>query len=299
MRRRQFLAALSVAGLGALAGCGRPGGSISLADVSADTALADQWSQRAENFPDPVRELIAGAVADDPNRATTTDNRPPIEPTRPVGYEGRYYTVTYTVENERTETQYVIEATYNPDPPPTRTVAFGDLPAVDQEKLDGLLSPDREFPDGQETLGAGVVYTDSEEQDSAIVPEPEYDGITRGDRTVGLAVPDSQEVTIADYRYRATLLAEDDAELAALARERYRFQFESLTEDQRSILDTAKNDQARSADPPSQAFATLVEKFKSHEGIEMTEYDGTWLLRYDGRDWWANVTFPESAPDGG
>lgn len=299
MRRRQFLAGLSIAGVGALAGCGRPAGSISLTDVSDDAALAGQWSQRAETFPDPIRELVAGAVADDPERATATDTSPPIEPTRPVGYEGRYYTLSYTVANEREETQYVVEATFDPDPPPERTVAFADLPAVDREKLAGLLSPDREPADEQETLGMGVVYTDSEERDSAIVPEPEYDGVTRGGRTIGIAVPNSREVTIADYRYRAERLADDDADLAAVAQDRYRFQFDGLTDDERSILDTAKNDEAQSADPPSRAFADLVEKFRAHEAIEVTEFDGTWLLRYDGRDWWATVVFPESTPEGG
>lgn len=296
MRRRQFLAALAVAGVGALAGCGRPAGSIALTDVSADSALADQWAQRAENFPDTARNLIAGAVADEPDRATVTDTSPPVEPTRPVAYDDRYYTVSYTAENEREETQYAIEAAYDPDPPPERTVAFADLPAVDREKLDGLLDPGRTLPDEQDTIGTAVVYTDSEEAASAVVPEPDADGVTRGGRTFGIAVSNSREVTVADYRYQADRLAEDDAALAAVARERYRFQFDGLSDDQRSILDTAKNDEVRSANPPSKAFADLVEKFKSREGIEVTERGGTWLLRYDGRDWWADVTFPESTP---
>lgn len=296
MRRRQFVAALTVAGVGGLAGCSDPAGSIRLTDVSDDAVLADRYAQRADELPDRYRRLVAGAVAGDGERATVASTAPPFEPRRPLRYDGRYYAVSYSAENEREETQYAIEATVDPDPPPERTVAFADLPEVDREKLDDLLDPDSELPGDEETIGVVTVYTDAEEEASVVVPTPEYDGVTRDGRTFGVAVPDSEEVTVFDYRYRAELLAESAAELAALARERYRFRFDSLPDAQRSILDDAKNDEVRSEDPPSQAFADLVERFKAHDGIEVTDDGGTWLLRYDGDDWWAEVRYPLSTP---
>jgi hypothetical protein len=296
MRRRQFLLTVAASGAGALAGCSDPSGSISLTDVSEDATLADLWAFEGDQFGDADQRLIAGAVAEDPDRATVVDNGPPLEVTRPVAFEGRYYSISYSASNEREANQYHIDAHPDPDSPPDRTGSFEELPAVDREKLDSLLDPDVELSDSRELLSVAALYTPQDEAASNIVPDPAYDGITRGGRTFAIEVSDPEVATIYDYRYRAEALAADDSELATIARDRYRFQFDGLTQDQRSILDTAKNDEARSADPPSQAFANLVEKFRSHEGIEITEYDGTWLLRYDGEDWWADVTFPEQTP---
>ncbi|MBV0924258.1 hypothetical protein KTS45_08595 [Halomicroarcula limicola] len=297
MRRRQFLAGLSVAAVAPLAGCSDPRGSIRLTDVSDDAVLAERWTRSADALSESSRELVAGAVEDDDARATAAATSPPLELARPVRYEGSYYEVSYEATNEREETSYDVVVTFNPDPAPETTVAFADLPAVDREVLDGLLESRWDRTDETNTrLGTPAVYTDAEAAESVIVPEPEYDGVTRGDRTVGLGVDGSRQVTVADYRYRAELLAEDDAGIAALARERYRFEFGDLTAEQRSILDEAKGGEARSADPPSQAFVDLVEKFRAHDGLDVDEYGGTWLLGYDGRDWWAQVRTPRGTP---
>ena len=283
----------------ALAGCSDPAGTIRLTDVSDDTSLADRWAFDVDQFGDADRRLITGAVADDPDRATVVDNGPPLEVTRPVAADGRYYDIGYSASNEREASQYAIDARPDPNPTPERTVAFEDLPAVDREKLDTLVDPDVELSDSGEVLGVVALYTDGEEAASVVVPEPEYDGITRGGRTFAIEVSEPETVTVADYRYRAELLAETDAALAAIARERYRFEFEGLTDEQRAILDEAKDGEARSADPPSEAFADLVAQFEAHGGIEHDEYGGTWLVRYDGVDWWADVYFPESTPTSG
>ncbi|QIO21529.1 hypothetical protein [Haloarcula sp. JP-L23] len=294
MRRRQFLAAVAVGATLPLAGCSDPRGSIRLTDVSDDAALADRWAIPTGDLADSYRDLSVGAIEDDAERATVTDTRPPFDPTWPIAYEGSYYAVDYEATNERTRMQYGVESTFDPDPTPERTVAYADLPAVDREKLDRIFDSDTARDPG-ETLGAGVRYTDAEAAESVVVPEPEYDGVTRDGATFGVAVRGSREVTVADYHYRAELLAEDAPGLAAIARERFRFSFGALPADQRAILDEAKGGEAESEDPPSEAFTALVERFRDHDdvAVEVTEYDGTWLLRYDGADWWADVRYPE------
>lgn len=294
MRRRQFLAALSAAATLPLAGCSDPRGSIRLTDVRDDDALAEQWARPAEDLPERYRDLAVGAVEGDADRATVTDTHPPFEPTRPIGYEGAYYTVTHEATNARTRTHYSVEVTFDPDPAPDRTIAYADLPAVDREKLDGLVNPST-GRDAGEAYGVSVHYTDAEASESVVVPTPEYDGITRGGETFGVAVPDSREVEVVDYRYRAEVVAEDAAALAALARERFRFSFDGLSTDERAILDEAMNGEAESEDPPSEAFTSLIERFRAHAdaAVEVTEYDGTWLLAYDGADWWAEIRYPE------
>ncbi|MBX0295481.1 hypothetical protein [Haloarcula nitratireducens] len=301
MRRRQFLAGLSVAAVAPLAGCSDPRGSIRLTDVSDDAALAERWTRSADALTESSQELVAGAVEDDDDaRATAAATSPPLELARPVRYEGSYYDISYEATNEREETSYDVVVTFNPDPAPETTVAFADLPAVDREVLDGLLESRWDRTDETNTrLGTPAVYTDAETAESVVVPEPEYDGVTRDDRTVGIGVDGSRLVTVADYRYRAELLAEDAAGIAALARERYRFEFADLSAEQRSILDEAKGGEARSEDPPSRAFTDLVEKFRAHDGLDVDEYGGTWLLGYDGRDWWAMVRDPRGTPTAG
>ncbi|MDS0279166.1 hypothetical protein NDI85_15305 [Halomicroarcula sp. S1AR25-4] len=294
MRRRQFLAAVAVGATLPLAGCSDPRGSIRLTDVSDDAALADRWAIPTGDLADSYRDLAVGAIEDDAERATVTDTHPPFDPTWPIAYEGSYYAVDSEATNERTRTQYGVESTVDPDPTPERTVAYADLPAVDREKLDRIFDSDTARDPG-ETLGVGVRYTDAEAAESVVVPEPEYDGVTRDGATFGVAVRDSREVTVADYRYRAELLARDATGLAAIARERFRFSFDGLSADQRAILDDAKNGEAESEDPPSEAFTALVERFRAHDdvAVEVSEYSGTWLVRYDGADWWAEVRYPE------
>jgi len=296
MRRRRFLAAVTVAATLPLAGCSDPRGSLRLTDVSDDTALAERRAQSADDLPPPYRELVAGAVAGDPDRATVTDTHPPFDPTHPVEYEGSYYAVDYEATNERTETQYSIELTVNPDERPERTVAFLDLPAVDQERLVEVTDPERSFDDG-ESVGTAARYTDATAAESVIVPEPEYDGVTRAD-TFAVAVTGSRGVTVADYRYRADLVAEDATGLATRTRNRFRFAFDGLPPEQRSILDEAKGGEAESEDPPSEAFAGLVERFREHPAIEEERESGTWLLRDGGTDWWAELRLPESMREG-
>ncbi|WP_276273164.1 hypothetical protein [Haloarcula litorea] len=294
MRRRRFLASVAVAATLPLAGCSDPRGSVRLTDVSDDTALAKQWATPIDALSDSYRDLVVGAVEDDAERATVTDTNPPFEPPNPIEYERSYYDVGYEVTNERTQTQYGVESTFDPDPPPERTVAYADLPAVDRAKLDRILDPDTARDSG-EAFGIGVRYTDAEAGESVVVPEPEYDGVTREGATFGIAVRDSREVTVADYRYRADLLAADAAGVAAVARERFQFSFDGLPSDQRALLDEAKGDEVESEDPPSEAFVALVERFRAHDAVELDPYfGGEWLLRDGGADWWADVRFPES-----
>ncbi|MBX0322724.1 hypothetical protein EGH21_06740 [Halomicroarcula sp. F13] len=294
MRRRQFLAAVAVGATLPLAGCSDPRGSIRLTDVSEDTTLAAQWAFPAADLPDSYRDLTVGAIEGDADRATVTDTHPPFEPSDPIEYEGSYYDVSYEETDVRTETRYNVEATFDPDPAPENTVAFTDLPRVDRERIGHLLNPDTGRDSGA-TFGVSVHYTDAEAADSVVVPEPEYDGVTRDGETFGIAVPESRDVEVADYRYRAELLAEDETGLASIARERFRFSFGALPADQRAILDDAKNGEAESEDPPSEAFTALVERFRDHDdvAVEVSEYSGTWLLRYDDADWWAEVRYPE------
>ncbi|WP_254279663.1 hypothetical protein [Haloarcula marina] len=298
MRRRQFLAALAVGATLPLAGCSDPRGSVRLLDVSDDATLAARWSVPTADLPESYRSLVVGAIDGDPDRATVTDTSAPFDPDAPVEHESGYYAVDHEAIDERTQTRYSVEATFDPDPAPETTVAYADLPAVDRTNLDGLLNPETRRDSGM-ALGASVHYTDAEAAESVVVPTPEYDGVTRGGETFGIAVVDVREVTVYDYRYRAEPLAADAAGLAALARERFRFAFENLPADQRAILDEAKDGGVHSEDPPSEGFSALVERFRARDdtAVEVTDYDGQWLLTYDGTDWWADVRYPEGMRD--
>jgi len=291
MRRRQFVAALSVGGLAALAGCAEPNSSLRLIDVD-DAALADRYASPVDGLPPELRGFVVDVIE---GRADTREGTtPPIDRTLPVEYEGAYYRLEYEMLETHPETIYVVDVDYDPARPVDGpTVAYDDLPPADREALDDLFPPPEERPTGEGyDVGKGHRYPPDAE--SVLVPDSEYAAVSNGGEAYPIRVERGQDVDVHTYDYAAERVAGDASELAAQARDRYRFVLTGLSSGEREIVESAiENDYRVDADQdPPEAFGSLIDRFRNHTALRRDEYGGDWLARYDASDYWADVSFP-------
>lgn len=292
MRRRAVLGTLAACGLGALAGCSGPAGSLRLTAVETDAALADTYARETAEMPDELRELVVPAIEGTPQ--TTEGTHPRFESERPIEHEGSYYRIDREIIETHTEIQYVIEVDYDPeDPIDGATVAYEDLPAADRAALEGLIPPREDPPTGEGfDYGRGARYP--RDADTALVPEPEYAAVAYEGTAYPITVDRAREIEVNTYEYVAREVASSSGELAAAAREQYLFTLSGVSEDERAIVETAAEDgyQVDPDEEPPAAFESLVERFLAHVAIDRDRGEGEWLVRYDGTAYWADLRFP-------
>ncbi len=291
MHRRQVLAAAAAGVAGALAGCSDPRASLRLEAVD-DAGIAERYATPADHLPDERRRIVVGAVKD--GSATDETAGSPFEPDRPVGHEGRYYELAHEVVDEREATRYGVRVDYDPGESAGEVgeIDYADLPAVDREALGGLVPPEGEPTDGEGfDLGKPAVYAPEDAEQSVLVPEQEYDVVVHDGQRYLLDVGDAESVTLTTYRYTVEQVAADHAEMADRVRERYLFELSDLPAAQREIVDAARDGRFREGEP-SGTFRDLVGRFRDHDAVEADEYGGEWLVRYEGREYWADLETP-------
>lgn len=283
MRRRQVLAT-GVALLSApLAGCGHPPVVLDMQAATADD-IADEVSLH----PDPDAEeytVAADAVA---NGSTTRRGRYELfDRTSTVRLNNSFYEMNETRLSRGEVTVYEVLLDVNPENTTAElgAIAYEELPETDRRRLDGILS---EEPPQTDSYDVGVSYGSAAEvgTDSVFVPERQYDVlIYEGDR-YRVAV-DSRTAAEAEYRYTATEVAPTVEAFADPVREQYLFTLSGLSEAERDVVEEAINDGYYEE---TDAFQSVAERIRSHEGIEVEEFYGTWLIEYEGKEY---ITYVE------
>lgn len=298
MRRRQFLATTGVAVLGALAGCAHPNGSLVMTLVEDDEDLAAQYASTTDKLPDEQRALVEAVVEGE--RVTRQGISPPYESDRPIGYEGRYYDVTHEVIDSRPDTRYAIEVDYDPGTaaPERGEIPYANLPPADRDALRGLIPPEGESsdqgdgPDQGEGPDRGKAYVYPPDAESVLVPDQQFDVVTHEGERYVVSVGEGQSVTVRTYRYAAEEVAASAADLGSQLRDDYLFELSGLSDAEREVVAEAIDEGYYvERDPPS-AFTSVLDRFREREGIDVTETDGTWIVRYEGDVYWATADFP-------
>jgi len=274
MRRRQFIASAALVAV-PLAGCAHPSVVLDMQDATDDD-IADEVSLH----PDPDAEayrVVADAVA---NGSTTRRGRYELfDRTSTVRLDDRFYEMNETRVSRGEVTVYEVLIDFDPaeTTPNLGEIAYPDLPAVDRHRLGRILE---ESPPEGEGYDIGASYGSAEEvgNDSVFVPEQEYDILRyEGERyRVGV---DSRMATETTYRYTATAVASSVEAFADRVRERYLFTLTGLSSAERDVVEDAI-DGGYFED--SEAFRSVVDRIRNHEGIDVEEFYGTWLLEYDG-----------------
>jgi hypothetical protein len=278
MRRRQFLASGTALLAGAVAGCAHP-------DVVLDLEAADASDVASEVSiaPDPESEeyrVVASAVEN--GSATRSGRGELFDDGETVRVGDAFYEVSETRTEQNEVTVYAVRIDF--DPADTTAdlgeIAFEDLPEADRERLGRLVS-EEDPPDG-EGYDVGVGYGTAEEAgDSVFVPEQQYDILVYEGNRYRVGV-ESRPAESGEYRYEVTERAGSVEAFADQVRDRYLFTLSGLSEAEREVVE-ASIDGAHFED--TDAFRSVVDRLRDHEGIDVQDFYGTWLLEYESDEY--------------
>jgi hypothetical protein len=282
MRRRQFLAAATAASLPFVAGCIHPSVVLDLKEASADD-VADEVSTTVDAGSTEYA-VVEEAVA---NGSTTHSDRSRLfDPEETVRFEDAFYDVSASRVGSSEVTVYDVLIDFDPeDATPERgDIEFEDLPPVDQERLERVVSA--EPPEG-EGSDIGVSYGTAEEIDgeSVFVPDQEYDVLVHDGDRYGVAV-ESEPATETEFRYEVEQVAPDVEAFADQVRAQYLFVLSGLSDAEREVVENAI-DGAHFEE--TDAFESVADRIRDHEGIRVADFYGTWLLEYEGVEYLAYV----------
>lgn len=316
MQRRTFVSTVCLS-LVSLAGCANtrspnrdPGGSGGY--PSGDAAVADRpnaylnmtaidesalppkvlYSLGEDDGPDS-RVRLMERIVDSPT--TVEGTRPPLPENEHIFYDGVIYQLSHEVVEQTPATTYSVKIDIVQDSVEAdEAIQFADLPEVDREIFDR-----RGFASG-EVVGIGTTlrYTDSEAEQSVLVPESEYSYIVwENGSEAEWVVDDSSETPLNTYDYTAERIAAA-AEYGEQMRDRFAFELSNLSDAQQDIVESARNeDEYRigSDESPPSEFVDLVERFQGQEqprGLNESEHNrsgGNYLNEYDDTVYWTTV----------
>ena len=281
MRRRQFLAGGTALLSVAVAGCGHPDVVLDLDEASAED-IADEGSTRVEPGSEEYRVVTS---ARDNGSATRTGSFELFDRTDIASVNGSYYEVSESRVESSKKTVYNVLVDLSPG---DRTAEFGeiayeDLPEFDRKKL--AVMPNASTGDGQHYVNVEYGTAEDVGNRSVLVPDPQYDIVTHeGDRY--RVEVERQTDSEGEYRYEVTKIAPDVDSFADQVREEYLFALTGLSAAEREVVEEAIDGAYYEDDD---AFRSVVEKIRAHEGLYVEDSYGTWLLSYEDVEYLADV----------
>ncbi|WP_424005139.1 hypothetical protein ACOZ4I_17560 (plasmid) [Haloarcula salina] len=283
MRRRQFLTSGTALLSTALAGCGHP--PVVLDMQSATSAdIADEVAMTAE--PDSEEYAVVTSAREN-GTATRRGRYDLFDRTSVVRVDDTFYEVSETRVSSSEVTVYEVLIDFDPDDttPDVGEIRYDELPEVDRQRLESVLSGDH--PTGQDGYDMGVGYGTAEEVNGSVfVPERQYDVIVHDGNRYRVAV-NSRTASEAEYRYEVTEIAPDVEAFADQVRDRYLFELSGLSEAEQTVVEDAIESGYYEDDD---AFRSVVERIRAHEAIREDDFYGTWLIAYEGEEY---ITYVE------
>ncbi|QLG63716.1 hypothetical protein [Halorarum salinum] len=292
MNPRVPLLLVALALLVGLAGCSAAG-SIDMTPAS-DAELADHASRSLPTSDDPRaavrRDLVRGAVRN--GSATANDTRPPVDPDGlPFAVDGAYHDLSVEETGNHTETRVSLEVDYN-GTTDGEAVAHDDLPPADRALVDAVLPPRDGYRTEEYDLGTGTLYTDEEAAESVLLGGG-YDAVEYDGERYPIRVEDGGPRTVTRYRYTATEVAPSAEAYGGDLRETKAFTLSGLPDAEAEIVGEAVDGSYYAESDDDEAFASLLDRFRSHEAVESDEYAGSWIVRYEGEIYWARLHYEE------
>jgi hypothetical protein len=285
----------------ALAGCGQPAGSLSM-DTVNDTELADSAStpvteDELTDPEDPDRGVRVLRRAVENESATVAATEPPHGANETVYRTGdRFYTLSYTAVDTTTGRQVTYRLDRNVTDRNGWTVAdYDDLPPVDRAALHtpvSALSSDAlnesDIPPGG--FEEERVYSPAELNRSAVA-DGRYDAVRHEGTLITLDVASNESLPLTVYRYRPRPVATGAGPYAACLRDAYAFELSGLDSEARAVVTEATDGTYRTRNTSDAAFRSVLGRFHDHTAVSATARSGSWLVRYDGRLYWADLRY--------
>jgi hypothetical protein len=279
MQRRQFLASGTALLSVAIAGCGHPSAVLDLNEATSDD-IADEVAMTTEPGSD---EYTVVSTAVENGSATRRGRYELFDRTDVVRVDDGFYEVSETRLESSEVTVYEVLIDVDPeDSTPQRgEIAYADLPEIDRQHLDRITADDKS-PDG-DGYDFGVAYGAADEvgNESVFVPDPQYDIVTHDGDRYRIAV-DSRTASEAEYRYEVTEVASGVEPFAERVREQYLFTLTDLSEAEREVVEEAIDG---AYFEENDAFRSVIERIRSHEGLSVERSYGTWLLAYESAEY--------------
>lgn len=275
MRRRRFLASTTAALSAALAGCAHPAVVLDMNEATADD-IAGEVSLTA----DPGSEEFSVVRSARENGSATRSGRHELfDRTDAVRVEDAFYEVSETRLASSEVMVYEVLVDFNPDDSTAEVgeIDYDDLPEADRQRLAPLVSEDE--PPSRGGYDVGVDYGAAADvgNESVFVPERQYDILVHGGNRYRVAV-NSRTATEAEYRYEVTEVASSVEAFADQVRDRYLFTLSGLSEAERAVVEEAVDGAYFQDDD---AFGSITDHIREHEGIDVDDSYGTWLLEYE------------------
>lgn len=292
--RRQTLAMVALVAALVLAGCSAAG-SLEMEPAPSDSVLATESSVNLDVGPHSGERILGEeehevAVAAIENGSTNVTGDPAyVDPDLPYAYEGAYYRVNRSVVASETGTSAEVAIDYN-GTTDAEPVAYENLSAYDRVVLEDLFPPRTDGLNEGFDMGTRGTYNESARNRSVLLDRtPEaiaYEG-----EVYPMTVRDRREVEIETYRYESTLVYNSSEAYADDLRERYLFTLSGLSDAEREIVEEALNETYWAESDDDEAFASLLDRFQAHEPMAEDDRRGTWLVRYDGAVYVADVGY--------
>lgn len=287
--RRKFLAAVTTALSGTVAGCFSDGDSslrMNLMSSNADIgreATREISQDHNSVYVDIVSEIVSGGK-------TVEDSSPPIDPDRPIEFEEQ----VYKLRLRRGETgKQGYQIVFEPANEETEgdEIAFEELPEVDRKALQShrqrILSED-----GDTSPYDGIlVYETDEIGSSELVSQQSSDIVRIDDIRYRVQI---SETDLKSFTYTAERIASSLEVFGEQLRNEYQFELSGLSSDEQDIVEDATDDYYY-ADSNDSTFERVIKKFIGHDR-PTDETPPTWLVSWDGSTYWADVVLA-SHPD--
>jgi hypothetical protein len=304
LSRRKLLAGCAAGLTASLAGCADPDAVMYVEPVPTATDIATRATTAPDSRDAETVELVDETVAGGTNRTSRNDRgNPPYQPDRPVRYNGTVYDVDWRATGRQQErTEHLLSLTiHDADSDYAPEISFGELPAVDQERLTQLPRFVSHIQEANETAGLPesferqAWYPPADREASELVPEPAYDTIAVNGYPVTVAA-EPVTIKLAVFAYTATERASSLAAFGRELRSAHRFPLTGLTDAEREFFEMVIEEgsfyKGGFDDVEDGVFKGVADQFVSQPAL-FTPYESEaeWLTRYDGTDYWVTIDF--------
>lgn len=284
MRRRKVLASGAALLSVSVAGCAHPSVVLDMDEATAEE-IADEMSTTAEPGSEEYT-VVTNALEN--GSATRRGRSELFYMTDTVRIDGAVYSVSETSVSRSDVTVYDVRIDVNPETTTAELgeIEFGELPETDRNRLDSVLSRDPPSTDDGYEVGVGYGTADEIGNGSVFVPEQQYDVVVYDGQRYRIKTT-SETASEEEYRYEVTEVAPNVDEFADQIREEYLFALTGLSEAERSVVEAAIDG---GHFEESEAFESVIARIREHEGLNVDDFYGTWLVEYDGT---AYLTYAE------
>jgi len=288
--RRRVLGLVAAGSIASLAGCISPGGALSMTPVETDAEIGTAATSTIDPNRQPdVAALLENALAD--GTADVDGERPPFDPDRPIGWRGTVYDVSWDITGQRTRMDYLVVARLAESDMAGSSIAYEELPEVDRTRLADLreiIARSDELEEDERT-GTRIQYAnDAAIDESVLVPNPEYDLVRIDERFITVETTQT-DTTVSTFTYELSERTNSIGTYGTELRTERLLVLESLSDEERDLVEEAINDGQVVVGRDDVAFIALGERLLDHEPIYVNDRVGEWLVEYDDSLYWTEL----------